>query len=105
MPYLTRLTIVTMLGALLGGCGGGGDQTKTAPPPPTYTIGGGINGLTASGLELGDGSNQVTVFRSDTTFTLPQALPGGANYNVTVQQQPTGETCTVSQGSGAVISS
>ncbi len=106
MSYRHRFTVPAILFALLAieGCGGGG-QTKSAPPPPTYTIGGAISGLSANGLELGDGNNQVLVGRIDTTFTLPQALPSGATYNVTVEQQPTGETCTVSQGSGTVISS
>ena len=67
----------------------------------TYTIGGSITGLTASGLVLADnGGDNLTVAANTSTFTFTQPVAAGAGYNVTVAQQPTGETCTVSSGSG-----
>ncbi len=70
-----------------------------------YTIGGTISGLTGSGLVLGDvhaGSSPIT--SGATSFTLPNGLAASSSYAVTVQTQPTGQTCTVSNGSGSVAS-
>ena len=65
-----------------------------------------MSGLTASGLVLADnGGDNLTVAANATTFTFATALAGGAAYAVTVVTQPTGQTCTVSNGSGMVGSS
>ena len=82
-----------------------------APPPgcssaPSYTIGGSVSGL-ASGTSatlLDNGGDSLTV-SSNTSFTFPTALDSGAMYAVTVGTQPTGETCTVANGTGTVASS
>jgi 6-phosphogluconolactonase (cycloisomerase 2 family) len=65
------------------------------------TVGGTISGLTASGLVLQDnGGDNLTVASGATTFTFATPVQTGAPYAVTVSTQPTGETCTVSGGSG-----
>jgi 6-phosphogluconolactonase (cycloisomerase 2 family) len=65
------------------------------------TVGGTISGLTASGLVLQDnGGDNLTVAANATTFTFATPVNTGAAYAVTVSTQPTGETCTVSGGSG-----
>jgi 6-phosphogluconolactonase (cycloisomerase 2 family) len=65
------------------------------------TVGGTISGLTASGLMLQDnGGDTLTVAANATTFTFATPVKTGAAYAVTVSTQPTGETCTVSGGSG-----
>ncbi len=71
-------------------------------PPVTYTIGGTIEGLTAAGLVLQDngGDNYSATAGTAFPFTFATALTSGATYAVTVQTQPTGETCVVSDGSG-----
>lgn len=70
----------------------------------TYTIGGAIAGLTASGLVLQDNSSDnLTVSVSDTTFQFATPVAYGASYNVTVFQQPSTQTCTVSSGTGANV--
>jgi 6-phosphogluconolactonase (cycloisomerase 2 family) len=66
------------------------------------TVGGTISGLTASGLVLQDnGGDNLTVASGATTFTFATPVLTGAAYAVTVSTQPTGETCTVSGGSGS----
>ena len=35
-------------------------------------------------------------------FTFAAALASGASYNVTVKTNPSGQTCTVSSGSGTI---
>ena len=70
---------------------------------PTFTIGGTVSGLTTSNsvtlLDNGSGALKVT---ANGAFTFATALATGATYNVTVSVQPTGETCTVTNGSGTV---
>lgn len=69
----------------------------------TYPIGGDISGLSQSGLVLTDnGGDNLTVPSGATTFTFSTALDYGASYSVAVATQPTGETCSVSSGSGTV---
>jgi predicted SpoU family rRNA methylase len=70
-----------------------------------FTIGGTVSGLSsvASVTLLDNGADSLTVSVSG-TFTFKTALAGGASYNVTVGTQPTGETCTVTSGTGTVAS-
>lgn len=76
----------------------------TCSTNPTYTLGGTITGLSASGLVLANGSQTLTVGSGSTMFTFATALAPGSSYSVTVQTQPAGRTCTVSNGSGAMTS-
>ncbi len=82
-----------------GGSGGGGSGGGTT----TYSIGGTISGLSASGLVLTDnGGDSLSVPANATTFTFSQMLNSGATYAVAIATQPSGETCSVSAGSGTV---
>ncbi len=85
------------LAAALAACGSGGDDS-----PHKYTIGGSISGLTASGLVLASGSDTVQPGSGATAFTFGTSLASGASYQVTVQTQPTGLTCTTQGASGTV---
>lgn len=67
-----------------------------------FSVGGTVTGLTTSGLVLNNGSDQVSVPANSTSFTLPNRIPEGANYGVTVFTQPTGQTCTVSNGTNTI---
>lgn len=79
-----------------GGGGGGGGST-------TYSVGGSVSGLSASGLVLTDnGGDNLTVASGASTFTFATKLASGASYDVAVGTQPTGETCTVASASGTV---
>jgi sugar lactone lactonase YvrE len=75
---------------------------------PLYTIGGTITGLSASGLTLDNNGTAAlavpytTGQSSSMSFTFGQSVPAGTQYDVTVGAQPSGETCTVSSGSGTV---
>ena len=81
---------------LLAGCGGALNAT----------IGGTINGLSGktSITLLNNGTDQITVSASapDNTFIFDQTIEAGNTYNVTVLQQPLGETCTIPNGTGTV---
>ncbi|MGD0890958.1 MAG: hypothetical protein ABR923_05445 [Terracidiphilus sp.] len=69
----------------------------------TYTIGGNVSGLgsSASVVLLDNGGDSLTI-SANGAFTFKTALVSGSAYAVTVGTQPTGETCTVSSGSGTV---
>ena len=96
-----RATTLALAAVMLTACGGGGGGGGAPPPPTTYTIGGTVTGLSASGLTLNDnGGDTLTVASGATTFTFSTALASGAAYAVTVATQPNGELCTVSSGSG-----
>jgi hypothetical protein len=70
---------------------------------PTFTIGGTVSGLnTGTSVTLLDNGTDSLKVTANGTFTFATALAGGAAYAVTVSVQPTGETCTVTNGSGTV---
>lgn len=68
----------------------------------THQIGGTVSGLTAGGLELLNGSNggKVAVPANATEFVFPIEVTYNQSFGVTVLTQPTGLTCTVSNGAG-----
>jgi serine/threonine protein kinase, bacterial len=118
-PHRLNLLFAAVASATLAGCWWGGDSGTNAappvaaapapapaptpaPPPATFTLGGGITGLTASGLVLAAGIDTLTVASAATGFTMPTALAEGASYAVSVQAQPTGQACSVSNGSGTI---
>jgi len=69
----------------------------------TYTVGGTVTGLTGTGLELqNNGGDTLAVAAAATAFTFATELPDLATYAVTVLTHPTGQTCSVTDGSGAI---
>ncbi len=96
---LLATLLLTACGGGGGGTGGGGGGTGSS----TYTVGGTVNGLSASGLVLTDnGGDSLSVSSGATKFTFATALAAGASYAVAVASQPSGEMCTVTSGSGTV---
>jgi len=70
--------------------------------PNAYSLGGSVAGLTASGLVLTDGTDQLQVAPNASGFTMPTALAFGSTYAVTVLTQPVGQHCTVTSGTGTI---
>lgn len=97
-------TVFLAVCALLTACGGGGGSSaaESVSTPTTYTVGGGISGLTTQGLTLINGTDVVTPNAGDTSFNFPTAVAAGTSYAVSVQLQPDAVTCTVTGGSGVV---
>jgi hypothetical protein len=87
------LVLCGIAGFALSGCGGVLDAT----------IGGTVTGLSGgTSLVLVDnGADPITV-PGNGTFTFDQTVQAQNAYNVTVQTQPIGETCTVTNGTGTV---
>ena len=70
--------------------------------PLGYTVGGAINGLTASGLILKNGTDSKEVPSGATNFTFNQEYPSGTPYHVLVYASPQGLTCSASDNTGTV---
>ena len=68
----------------------------------SYTVGGTISGPTSSGMVLVNGSDTLAVKPGASSFTMPTAVAHTSTYTVTVQTQPTGLTCSVSNGAGTM---
>ena len=86
-----------------GTMGLGGATVAVSCIAKAYTVGGTISGLTAAGLVLVDnGTDTKTVPANTTQFTMPTAVAYGSSYAVTVQSQPPGLVCSVSNGTGAM---
>jgi hypothetical protein len=70
----------------------------------SFTVGGSINGLTGTGLQLSNnGASPINVAAGSTTFTFPTPLASGAAYSVTVGgtiATPT-QTCAVTPSTAA----
>ncbi len=121
MRCLTSVVVACVLTA----CGGGGSGSSTTPaappaspsapvappatpsaPAPTFSVGGGITGYTqAVGLTLVNGSETLPIATNASTFTFSNRFAQNSRYGVTIGNQPTGATCTISNADGAVSQS
>ena len=92
-----------LIALALAACGGGGgssDNNNPPPPPTQYTIGGTVSGLSGTGLVLQDNGGDDLSATANGAFTFATKVNSGAAYAVTVKTQPSGQTCTVANGSG-----
>ncbi len=101
-------TLGTILLVTLLGCGGGGGGSVTTPPS-AYTVGGTVSGLNGSQLSnsvvLQDNGGNATTLTANGSFTFSGTISNGATYAVTVASQPSGQNCTVTNGSGTIVGS
>jgi len=65
----------------------------------TYSIGGTIAGLIGTAVLRNNGTNDLTA-TTNGAFTFTTKLAHGGAYSVVIFTQPTGQTCTVTNGSG-----
>ena len=90
----------------LAACGGGSDWARSGADASTstYYVSGTVSGL-AAGAQLMLSNNGGDALSVGNNGRIVFAAPIGANgsYAVTVGSQPTGQTCTVSNGSGAGV--
>jgi uncharacterized repeat protein (TIGR03803 family) len=68
----------------------------------SYTIGGTISGPASSGMVLVNGSDTLAVMPGASSFTMPTAVAYTSTYAVSVQTQPTGLTCSLSNAAGTM---
>ena len=67
----------------------------------SYSVGGTVSGLSGTVVLQDNGGDNLSV-TANGSFTFATALAGGAAYSVTVKTNPSGQSCTVSNGSGTV---
>jgi uncharacterized repeat protein (TIGR03803 family) len=67
-----------------------------------YSLGGSITGLTTAGLVLANGASSLTLSSGAKSFSFPTPVAYGSPYDVTVQTQPVGLTCTPSGNVGTI---
>ena len=101
-----RVARVLCMTLALAGCGGSGSSstTGTGGNAQTYSLSGTVSGVNSGTLVLAVNGVQVTVAEGATTVALASGLAAGAAYTVTVTTAPTGETCSVVNGTGAITS-
>ena len=68
----------------------------------SYSIGVTVSGMTGTGLVLRDNGADNLTINANGGFTFATAVASGSAYSVTTLTQPTGQTCTVTNGSGTV---
>jgi len=70
-------------------------------PVATYSVGGTVSGLTGS-VTLQNNVGDDIIKTTNDDFAFPTELLDLATYAVTVSSQPTGQTCSVTNGSGTI---
>lgn len=86
---------------VLANCGGHSSSTlptSEITEVTNYTVGGTITGLTVGTVVLANGNATVTIAANASTWLFPASFTPGSSYAVTVQTQPTGETCDITSG-------
>jgi hypothetical protein len=78
----------------LAACGGGNSDG------PPLTLSGTISGLTTTGLALSNNGVNLEISAGATSFTFGPVLQNLIAYDVTAPLQPSGQACTVTNGSG-----
>jgi N-acetylneuraminic acid mutarotase len=92
-----RAGLIALSAALLS-CGGGDTSDR-------FSLGGTVTGLTpGSYVVLQNNGASALAVSGNGSFILNAPFAGGSSYALSVQTQPAGETCTVSNGSGTLRS-
>jgi hypothetical protein len=77
--------------------------TATTGGGATYTVGGTVSGLSGTVVLQDNAGDDLTV-TANGSFTFATALASGSAYNVTVEISPSGQSCSVADGSGTIAS-
>ena len=67
----------------------------------SYSVGGTVSGLSGTVVLQDNGGDDLSV-SANGSFTFATPVAGGGAYQVTVKTNPSGQSCTVSSGSGTV---
>ena len=75
---------------------------KTQPSGKRCTVGGSVSGLAGGTVVLQNNGRDDLSVASNGGFTFGTALAGGTAYAIAVRTQPSGQSCTVRNGTGTV---
>jgi hypothetical protein len=78
--------------------------TATCAKTVDYKISVAVTGLTGT-LVVQDSKGDTLSFTTNKTQTFAKAYPSGSSYTVTIETQPTGQTCTLSSNASGTITS
>ena len=96
MKFLKLLPVMSLAAMVLAGCGGASNSK----------LGGNITGLASNAtVTLQNNAADALTLSSNGSFTFNSSLASGASYLVSVSQQPTNQTCSVTNGAGTISSS
>ena len=76
----------------------------TPAPGNSFTVGGTLSGLASGTLVLQNNGGDDLTRTVNGSFNFATTVTTGSAYSVTVLTQPLGHTCTVSNGSGTIVS-
>jgi 6-phosphogluconolactonase (cycloisomerase 2 family) len=72
--------------------------------PNSYSVGGSVSGLLSGNrVILQNSAANSTSVSANGSYTLSGQIKSGSAYAVTVSTQPTGQTCSVTNGTGTVV--
>ncbi len=98
-----RAAPAAMALAMLAACGGGDDDGTAPPVVGAYTVGGALSGLAAGRtVTLQNNAENDLQLSANGSFEFTTRLDHGVRYAVTIKNQPAGQRCAVSQGTGTV---
>ena len=96
----------------LAGCGGGRrrfprgrwSRPRAAGPgaPASWQVGGTAQGISGAGLMLLNNGSERLAVPANGSFAFATALASGATFSVSIAAQPSGQLCSVINGSGSV---
>ena len=100
LSWLSAILVTTILAA----CGGDNRGADISPAiNTTHALGGTVSGLgDASGLQLTDGIDKLSIDASASTFSFPTLLTTGTGYAVSIAAQPVDKICSVAGGTGTI---
>lgn len=68
----------------------------------TFSVGGNLSGLSGGAVTLQNNSGDDLVLSANGAFSFATPVPDTSAYSITVLNQPAGQTCTVTDGTGTV---
>lgn len=105
MAFLKN-TIGLLLAAILTACGGGGSTTSENPDSGSgLSIGGQVTGLNSGNVSLQLNGLETLTLSSNQSFKFTTQMNASDSYTVAISSNTTGQTCSVSNGSGTIQSS
>lgn len=104
-PIAGRLGLALVLagGLLVAAPADAGERIFSSGFEECCQIGGSTRGLTAAGLSLklsAGSQNQTLAITRNGAWDFPQPVPPGTSYVVSINSQPNGQNCTLSNASG-----